>query len=622
MSTPDLVFRQTPISQPAELVFGEVDVLPDIDITINGTFPAFEVSVTIGLLYEISVAVTFPAFTTAIELDYDSYVDRPLGSTAKASYQEAIDARSGAQSAFTRGKPTRSQAAGQWTEALDLRASFGGAYDESLRLRSGVHDIRHQEALRLGTWATTGRHQDGIHIHRPSIRSRFQQGIRLEAGATDRFQERYRDRRPQLRGRWQEGIDLRTARSDSARSGVPVRLPYIVEYNEGVPPPPGYDVPVEPPFDPCYLPDPALVFFDVAAIDGALLFYCERHGGGGGPKATVIIPIRRVYAVINNISLRRVVGNVPLIAESLSLQIDADSWTWGFSAVLSASMQAVILAVDSPVELEANINGTLYRLYVESMSRDKTFPKTMIRIAGRGKTALLAKPYSPILTFANDEERTAQQLMADVLTFNGIPIGWSVDWQIEDWLVPAGAFNVRGTYIEGLSTVAKAAGAYLQPHPVNQQVSVLHRYPTKPWDWSTVIPDFEVPSSVAIREGVEWIDRPIYNRVFVSGTSQGVLGQVTREGTAGDLPAPMVADALITEAIVARQRGIAILGDTGKQALITLRMPVLEASGVITPGKFVRYTDPAEEFFGIVRSTRIDAGYPETWQSIEIEAHL
>ena len=45
---------------------------------------------------------------------------------------------------------------------------------------------------------------------------------------------------------------------------------------------------------------------------------------------------------------------------------------------------------------------------------------------------------------------------------------------------------------------------------------------------------------------------------------------MTRAGTAGDVLAPMVVDALITQAAAARQRGIAVLADTGrhKQGII------------------------------------------------------
>ena len=63
--------------------------------------------------------------------------------------------------------------------------------------------------------------------------------------------------------------------------------------------------------------------------------------------------------------------------------------------------------------------------------------------------------------------------------------------------------------------------------------------------------------------------------------TRSVLGQVTRAGTAGEVLAPIVVDRLITEAAATRQRGLAGLADTGRQIEVSLRLPVLTATGVI-----------------------------------------
>ena len=98
--------------------------------------------------------------------------------------------------------------------------------------------------------------------------------------------------------------------------------------------------------------------------------------GGKSPcdaylTGTKIIPIRRVYIVINNASLRRVDGNIQLPVMSMSLSLDADSWTWGLNAVLSGeSLPALLPAQDSlPMELEAEVNGQLWRFLLERMTR-------------------------------------------------------------------------------------------------------------------------------------------------------------------------------------------------------------------------------------------------------------
>jgi hypothetical protein len=226
------------------------------------------------------------------------------------------------------------------------------------------------------------------------------------------------------------------------------------------------------------------------------------------------------------------------------------------------------------------------------------------------------------LAFSNGSARTAQQLVADVLTVNGVPMDTVVDWQLTDWLVPAGVFAHQGSYVSAINAIAAAAGGYVQPHPTDDALSVLARYPTMPWTWAAdAVPHFELPSSVTTRESIEWLDRPAYNRVFVSGVAQGVLGQVTREGTDGSLVAPMVTDPLITHADAARQRGMSVLGATGRAANISLRLPVLEETGVITPGKFVRYVDGGVTRIGLVRSVGLDVAMPEAWQTIGVETY-
>ena len=327
--------------------------------------------------------------------------------------------------------------------------------------------------------------------------------------------------------------------------------------------------------------------------------------------------------MINNVTLHRLPDGVSVPVFSLSLALDSASWTWGFDAQLPAQAESLIATgnASGPVELVASINGTAFRVLAESISRERTFGDASIRISGRGRNAVLAAPYAPVMTFSNAEGRSARQLIDDVLTVNGIPLGWAIDWGLTDWNVPAGAFAQQGTWIEALTTIAGAAGGYLIPHPSAQTIRVRHRYPVAPWEWSTVIPDFVLPVDVVARESLRWVEKPSYNRVFVSGQDVGVLGQVTRAGTAGDVLAQMVVDPLITEVAAARQRGIAVLADTGQQIEVSLRLPVLAETGIIEPGAFVEYQDGSVSRLGLVRSTQVEAGLPEVWQTLGVQTY-
>jgi len=46
---------------------------------------------------------------------------------------------------------------------------------------------------------------------------------------------------------------------------------------------------------------------------------------------------------------------------------------------------------------------------------------------------------------------------------------------------------------------------------------VRHRYPAAPWDWSTVTQELVLPVDAVARESLRWVEKPGYNRVFVTG---------------------------------------------------------------------------------------------------------
>lgn len=129
-------------------------------------------------------------------------------------------------------------------------------------------------------------------------------------------------------------------------------------------------------------------------------------------------------------------------------------------------------------------------------------------------------------------------------------------------------------------------------------------------------------------EGVEWVEKARYDRVYVSGQGEsGRRVRVTRAGTAGEQLAQMVVDPLITDVIAGRQRGGRILADTGRISNYTLRGPAGlrdtdgENVGIVVPGKFVRYVDEGVERVGLTRSVNVDVQMPDIWQTLGVEMH-
>jgi len=607
-----------------ELVFTAA-IIPSTNATLIAVLPALAFVAQAVPITDAALAAAFPPLAMVAEARYQSYAVRPVVGQSASSWQyaRALDAgvedRRGTTSRHP--VPTRApwQAAGAWVAGVEFRRV-------STRIRAPVTtSARHQEATPQPSSSRAG-HEDAIRL-RTSRSSVFEEAIRAE---WLRFgvwhQDGWRDRRIQIGSRYEDA--RRHAghfHAEDIQSAVYLRRWWAALWQAAMRPLPGRhpSVPFVPPDEPaCYTPNAHLLFTEDAATDGNLLFICGHHET---PDAgSVPVPARKVYVVINEVTLTRWLDGTPVPVSGLSLSLDADSWAWGFDATLPLIAEPLVIPDDgaSPVELIATVNGTTFHVLAENLSRERVFGEASIRISGRSRSAALATPYAPVIAFANTEARSAQQLMEDVLTFNGIPLGWTVDWALTDWLVPTGVFAKQGTWIEALSAIVSAAGGYLLPHPSEKILRVRHRYPVAPWRWwNEVTPDYVLPVDVVGRESLRWIDKPAYNRVFVSGQETGVLGQVTRAGTAGDVLAPMVVDALITQAAAARQRGIAELSDTGRQIEVTLRLPILPETGIIEPGAFVAYQDGGIARLGIVRSTRVEAGLPEVWQTIGVQSH-
>lgn len=624
-----LIFKRPPATS-ARLIFNESEGSASSDATIGlvGSLGDFGGSVLLGIGQSILLVGSMGAFGGEVAVEYSSQTQRPLASAIVARFQDAEQRVGGLEGRMQDGQRLRVESAVRWQDAQAVRADASIAWQDTQRLRRSA-DVAFQDGVSVTTGVAGGFSQARRARH--AVDGRFEDGVPVRAGFAGAFQNTVRHR-SDAAARFQQGVRVSAALVHPMRDGRPVRSgPDPSLFQDARRPPPGvWTKPPVQPEDPCYIPGSArLVFAQPWSDSGRLIFICERHPPGPQPGETVVVPIQRIYTVINYAVLRRVDGGVLIPTYSMALTIDVDSWTWGFTArVPGTALPDLEPDIGGPpVELEATVNGVPYRAIVESIARERTFGRADLNIAGRGRSALLDAPYTAVQTFGNaGGARTAQQLALDVLTFNGASIGWDINWTPEDWLVPAGVFSHQGSYITALNAIAGAAGAYIQPHRTGKSLDFLLRYPAKPWEWDDVTPDYELPADVVQKEGIVWSDKAAYNRVFVRGVKVPYLGQVTRAGTAGDIDAPMVTDPLITTTVAGRQRGLPALADVGRQAAVSLRLPVLAETGIIPPGKFVRYVDGGVTRIGLVRSTSAAIERADEkltiWQTIGVETHV
>jgi len=609
--TASLVFRQ-PAATSARLVFGVGDggmggpVIPAVDLALDGYFPEMELS---------------------CALEYRSDTQRPLVASLQPEWQEAAHAPAGtaARMRDARKYPQGWQAL--WRKAISAALPLRMRQPKVLQPDRRGAAVVFQRAQPLHAAGCVDS-QSGQPQHLGHLGA-YQLALPQRLRVCLRQQDGLRDRRPHASGRSQIAQPFQVGLGTDFQQGVPAPVLWAARFQPAMQPLVGISVPggagpVTPPQKPpCYTPDPHLVFTAARVLDGRLIFVCK--GGVITPPAHVSVPIRRVYIVRNTISLIRVDSGAEVKAHGFTMSLDYQSWTWSWNASLhyDAAPHLGRETNGDPAEFAVEINGTPFRLRLERKGRDRRFlPQERWQVSGKGRAAVLAAPWAPVLSFGNPEnQRTAQQLAIDALTINGVSIGWDVDWQLQDWLVPAGAWAIQGSYMEALNDIASAAGGYIQPHNTEKVLRFLPKYPTAPWNWADVTPDFEIPAMAAEVETTEFIDKPEYNRVFVGGQGIGVFGPITRAGTPGDKIAPQVTHPLITAAEVQRARAIAELADTGSQEIITLSLQVLPETGVILPGSFVRYAGD-QPVIGIVRSTSIEWSSPRLRQSLEIETHV
>lgn len=341
----------------------------------------------------------------------------------------------------------------------------------------------------------------------------------------------------------------------------------------------------------------------------------------------VVIPALRVYFVSNSVDVVRLPGRELIPVKSINLNIDADSWAWGFTAAIPyAALEMVEPTATGPTEIEITINGLTWVMLVEGFDIRREFGSSEASIRGRSSLAWLADPYAPKRSFTPTVPFTARQLAELELERAGLITGFDLDWQLPDWLVPAGAWSYESLVpVQVITRLVESVGGTLNAHPHLRRLIAKSRYPSLPWEWSNQVAHRTLPIDVVKTLSARWQEKLAFNAVFVAGERQGLVARVVRSGTAGDLLAPMIVDPLITHADAARERGRAVLADVGRQALVTLELPMLPNIGLLDPGRLIAVGESGQSWRGLIRGTTVSASWSQSLivrQTVEVERHL
>jgi hypothetical protein len=334
-----------------------------------------------------------------------------------------------------------------------------------------------------------------------------------------------------------------------------------------------------------------------------------------------IIAARDVYDQVHTLAVIDERDETELEVSTASFNYDSGSMMWSLSAQGNESVRAKLIAGEQPAIVRVELNGgtDVWRFVVESVSRTRAHPTSSITIKGSSLSVLAGAPYRGDQTWTVDEETTAAQ----IATLANVYSGLEVQWEVPDWNIPARVFTFTGTPLAVVKRVADAVGAHVISDRAEMKVRVVPAYAVMPNEWSYVPPDVQLAVECIVSDAFERADQPPYNAVSLSGQQQGAIGFVRLEGTAGDMPAPLVTELLLTDDVAMQQRGMAILAAGGEQARETISLPVLYGTGepgVLGMSQIIRVMDD-EPWHGMVRSVRVDINLPTVRQSVVLERH-
>jgi hypothetical protein len=376
--------------------------------------------------------------------------------------------------------------------------------------------------------------------------------------------------------------------------------------------------------------------------------------GGGGDQGSETppgnhlfsIPILKVYLMQHSLSFVRLPERVEIPIKSLTMGIDMDSWCWSLSATLPGSVLPLVEpSATGPIEVEASINGNTWVFWVEDIDVRREFGTTTISIRGRSRAAWLTEPYAPKRSFTPTAPITARQLAENELSRASLGAdagldsntGFTLDWNLVDWLIPAGAVSFDNqSPIAVINRIAEIAGGFVQAHPALKKLVANSRVPRTasgdllpPWMWNTQDTTNVLAATLPLQAlrtlNIRSQDKPAHNAVYVSGERAGVTAFVKRSGTAGESQAPMVIDALVTHADAARARGTTVLAQTGRQAVVSIEMPLWPTLGVLPVGKLIEVASSSESWRAQVQGVGISAQWQDTLtvrQTLELVRHF
>lgn len=339
------------------------------------------------------------------------------------------------------------------------------------------------------------------------------------------------------------------------------------------------------------------------------------------------IPNLRSYIVHNVITAT--IGGIAVDLLSFSIKTDMDSYCWQGNVAITAKDYAKIkhkldVPRGSEPMINVTVNGFTFAFIAEEQSRSRKFAQHSHSLSGRSITARLGADYAQSQGGLIELESYVSQIVAQQL--NGLPITL-LDWDINDWLVPARAYStVNKTPIAVISDIAAAGGGFVLSDPLQATLSVKPRWSVAAWQLASATPDVTVPIDVIVDISDKKRTNPRYNIVFLTSASEG--GEVYRQLQGRDAEAPTEDHALYTDRDAVIPAGTAILSDSGTHGDYTLKMLWSDKYNIPLAklGQIWQINDAEGAWRGVITGVSVDIDKdndaPTVWQTVTIDRYL
>lgn len=626
MAAIDLIFnRAFKIGNPVELVFGDDGgggQVPDATLVVAARMPGLRVRSLVHVRKDLVAAGRMPGLRCSAVVRYNTDTPRPVVTEVVADAQQAQPVAQGWVAGW---QDTDALPAG-WVsiaqDAMPLLEQFGVAWQEGQRQGVTLQG-RFQQARALLGAATQARWQEGQGV-RVSLRASAEDAVPVRAGWAARFQETLRDRRRMVEATAQDAMHLQYLFTTGAGPSVPLYQDFEGRYQQAMKPPAGKSQtkPPEPEKSGCYeqlVGGPVkLVFCKSWSASADLVFYCCQSTPE--PGSQFVIPLLKVYMLVYQSNAVLLASGTPIQLTGVRIESGDDGFGWTLSASGPVDLVGLLAPQGGvPQQIRLTINGIDWVFAVKQPVRSRSFDGWQASVSGQSVTSLIGERYWRAKAWDIGSQMSVQQIASEALQHTGI----TLEWGAEDWQVPAAAWSHVGTPLSVIKRIAEAAGAVVRSHRTEPVLQLVPEYKTLPWNWATAVPDVVMPGQIIVQDTLTDLEQELRNAVYVSGSAAGgVIGQIVRAGTAGDLLAAQITDPLMTDVVAVRQRGIVPLADSALRWRQEVSVPLITggtAPGLILPGYLIEVQEPGETWRGMVRHLSLDESMPEFTQTLTVD---